>query len=424
MKAFSWLSDQSARILLDNLQDGVFVIEDEKMSYANQRMADMLGYKIDKLVGCPFIELVAHEDQPLILERHHARISGEKAPEQYEIRLHTAQGMLIYCSLSISLRVNESGQISTIGSARNITRQKVELAELEATKSEFKSIFDQLPDVFYRTNMQGIITLISPSCFDLLGYRQEVMQETLMADYYNTPEERQKIVQAIINGKGKATHVEAAFKHKNGTIVWISTSAVIRFDADGKPMYIEGVARDISERKRIEEQLTILSRIDALTGAYNRRYFMDKCDELIKMLKRYKHPASMLMMDLDHFKKINDTYGHHVGDLALIAFTKVCQKETRESDVLGRLGGEEYGLMLPETTIHNAQALAERIRMNTAAIEIPAGKNKIKITVSIGLVELSTKKQTLDDALRRADQAMYQAKEKGRNQVVTSFESA
>ena len=304
-------------------------------------------------------------------------------------------------------------------SFRDVTLLKAEIAKLEATKTDLESIFEQLPDVFYRTNMQGIITLISPSCFEILGYRQEVMLGTLMADYYKTPEERQKIVKAITDGKGKATKVEAAFKHKDDSIVWISTSAAVRLDADKKPIFIEGVARDISDRKRMEDQLTMLSRIDGLTGVFSRNYFMDRCDELFKVMRRYEHSASMLMMDLDHFKNINDSYGHHVGDLALIAFTRVCQQEIRESDVLGRLGGEEYGLMMPETTVQNAQALAERIRMHTAAIEIPVGKKIIKITVSIGLVELSTVAQTLDDALRYADQAMYKAKLKGRNQVVT-----
>ena len=419
MKQITWQSDQSARILIGQLQDGIFVIENEKMAFVNQAFANMLSYEVNELIGRPFIELVAPEDHILIMERYLSRLAGEYVPAQYEIRLLTSQGSVIFCSLNIGLRSDESGQISTIGSIRDVTLLKAEIAKLEATKTDLESIFEQLPDVFYRTNMQGIITLISPSCFEILGYRQEVMLGTLMADYYKTPEERQKIVKAITDGKGKATKVEAAFKHKDDSIVWISTSAAVRLDADNNPIFIEGVARDISDRKRMEDQLTMLSRIDGLTGVYSRNYFMDRCDELFKVMRCYEHSASMLMMDLDHFKNINDSYGHHVGDLALIAFTRVCQQEIRESDVLGRLGGEEYGLMMPETTVKNAQALAERIRMHTAAIEIPVGKKIIKITVSIGLVELSTVAQTLDDALRYADQAMYKAKLKGRNQVVT-----
>ena len=420
MEKFSWLSDHGSRILIDHLQDGIFVIEEGAFVYVNQRMAKMLGYKVSDLIGRSFIGLVVAEDQALVLERYRARLSGEIVPEQYDIHLLTADGSVICCSFNICLSESPNGGIVSIGSFRDVTQQKAELAELEASQLELKSIFEQLPDVFYRTNMQGIITKISPSCFDVIGYRPEVMVGTAMAYYYETPEARQKVVQAITQGGGKAIRVEAGLRHKNGSIIWISTNAFVRYGPDGKPIDIEGVARDISERKRMEDQLTALSRIDGLTESYSRRYFIDKSEAVIEMMRRYQRPASMMMMDLDHFKKINDKYGHHVGDLALIAFTIACKKEIRESDILGRLGGEEFGLMLPETPIQSAQVLAERIRKATAAIEIPFDDHTIGFTVSIGLVELGKEDISLDSVMRRADLAMYQAKERGRNQVVTA----
>jgi diguanylate cyclase (GGDEF)-like protein len=239
-----------------------------------------------------------------------------------------------------------------------------------------------------------------------------------LASLYNTPEERQKVVQAIIDGCGKATQVEAALKHKNGSVIWISTSAYICKDPDGTPVCIEGVARDISERKRMEDQLRTLSRIDALTGAYTRRHFMDKSEAAIQMVKRYKRSASIMIADLDNFKMINDKFGHQAGDLALVSFAAVCQKEIRESDIFGRLGGEEFGLMLPETPISQAAILAERIREATAAVDILMGNTVIKMTVSIGLAEIDTNYCALESAMHRADLAMYQAKEMGRNRVV------
>lgn len=301
-----------------------------------------------------------------------------------------------------------------VGSVRDVTQHRAALAELQA-------ILDQLPDVFYRTNMQGIITLISASCFDTIGYRQEEMLGTALSGYYYVPEDRQKMVQAITDGGGKATQVEAALRHKNGSVIWISTNAYVRFGLDDQPSYIEGMARDISERKRMEDQLLILSRTDGLTGAYNRGYFMDKSSEVVNMVRRYQRPASLLIADLDHFKSINDNYGHHAGDLALKAFADVCRQEMRESDILGRLGGEEFGLMLPETAIQHARILAERICKATAALEITFEEKTIRITVSIGVAELGTEGATLAEVMRHADQAMYQGKAKGRNQVVAAI---
>lgn len=421
MEKSFWQTEQGARVLVDHLHDGIFVIEEGLFVYVNPRLADMLDYSVVELVGLPFIEVIAAEEQSLAWEMHRARLAGEKVPEQFDIHLVNDKGSLIFCSINISLFNTVEGKTVIIGTVHDVTKQKAELAEVESSKIELKSIFDELPDVFYRTNMQGIITMISPSCFDILGYRQDEMLGKKMADFYNTPEERQKVVQAIIDGGGKATRVEAALRHKNGSVVWISTNAFVRLDSNHQPASVDGVARDISERKLMEDQLTALSRIDGLTKVYTRRYFLDKSEAVLEMMKRYQRPASMMMMDLDHFKKINDNYGHQAGDLALLAFTQVCRNEIRESDVLGRLGGEEFGLILPETNIQNAQILAERIRSATGGISIPFGGQNIRLTVSIGLVEIRQEDISMDSIMHRADLAMYQAKERGRDQVVTVF---
>jgi len=283
-----------------------------------------------------------------------------------------------------------------------------------------KAIFDYLPDVFYRTNMEGVVVKVSPSCFELLGYRPEEMLGTLLSGYYATPEERQKVVKAILDGGGKATQVEAALKRKDGEVIWVSTSASVRSAPDGRPLYIEGLARDISERKRMEEQLLAMSRIDLLTGACNRSYFMERSEEVVKMIRRYQHSATVMMSDLDHFKSINDRYGHQAGDLVLQAFAKICRNEIRESDIFGRMGGEEFALMLPETSIHEAKILAERIRVATAALAITFEGQVVGVSVSTGLAQVGDGERALESALRLADIAMYKAKENGRNQVVVS----
>jgi diguanylate cyclase (GGDEF)-like protein/PAS domain S-box-containing protein len=423
LEQLSWLSEQGYRVLIDHLQDGIFVIESEKFIFVNQRLADILGYPVAELIGRFFIDFIADEDRPLVLARHRARLAGENVPELYDLHIVTGKGTTICCSLNAGLSNNQAGEAVAIGSLRDVTEQRVAQAELQSSREELKSIFDNLPDIFYRTNMEGRVIMVSPSCFNVLGYREEEILGTFLSDYYKAPEERQKIVQAIVAGGGKATRVEAALKHKSGSTVWVETSAFVRLSPDGQQGFIEGMTRDVSEHKRMEIQLVALSRTDGLTGAYNRGYFMDKSEEVISMMRRYQRPASMMIADLDHFKAINDNHGHHAGDLALKDFTNICRQEIRESDILGRLGGEEFGLLLPETSIQHAQILAERIRKAAAALEIMLGDQAIGITVSIGLVELRAEDESLDAIMRRADLAMYQAKAKGRNQVVTAMES-
>lgn len=417
MDHFKWLSEQGYRVLTDHLQDGVFVIADEKFIYVNQSLAEMFGYSIDELIGRAFIDVVAEQDKSMVLERHHNRLAGKQEPEFYDLHITTAQGSTICCSINVGLGTNQAGQIVAIGSVRDVTRQKAAQEELQASKDELKAIFDNLPDVFYRTDMQGIVTKISPSCFKALGYTPEEFLGTSLASYYNNPDDRERVVQAIVKGGGQATHVEAALKRKDGTVIWVATSARIRVGPDGTPECIEGIARDISDRKRLEEQLMALSRIDVLTGAYNRGHFMEKSEDVIKLVKRYRLIASMIMMDLDYFKTINDRYGHYGGDIALKAFAEVCQSEIREADIFGRLGGEEFALMLPETPIEQAGILAERIRRATESLRIPIDGQEMRITVSIGFAEIGNDDHALENALRKADRALYQAKEEGRNKV-------
>ncbi|MDX8385871.1 MAG: diguanylate cyclase [Gallionella sp.] len=420
MEDFSWTSDQGCMALVEHLQDGLFAIEDGILVYANLRLAEMFSYPVEKLLGQSFIDLVAEEDRAKVMEKYHAHLAGQTVAQQYDIRFIDSSGKRICCSLNVGLSVSQQGTTLTVGSARDVTLKNEELRELEAKKSKLEFILDQLPDIHYRTNMQGIITMISPACHEILGHRPEDMLDTAMASYYNTPEDRLKVIQSIADADGKNTQVEAALRHKDGSIIWVSSNAAVRSDPDGKHCYIEGIARDITSRKHNEDHLVALSSIDSQTGAYTRRNFMDKAEETINMVKRYNHIATLLVADLDHFKQVNDNYGHHAGDLALAAFGKVCLQEIREPDIFGRLGGEEFGLMLPETPIAQAKVLAERIRNATEAVEITVDGRIIKITVSIGLAEVGSDEQLLSSVMRRADQAMYQAKENGRNQIVVS----
>ena len=421
MKKLSWLSEHGYQVLLDRLQDGIFAIEDGKLIYVNQRLATMLGYPLDELIDRPFLEMVAVADRPLVAERHYGRLAGKKVPENYDMRLLTSRGEEILCSLNVGLGETTVGATVTVGSVRDVTEQRAAQAELEKSKSDLKSIFDKLPDVLYRTDMNGIIVMVSPSCFDIIGYRPEELLGTALSDYYYVRGERQDVVQAVLNGGGKPTQIETRLNHKNGKIIWLSANISVHYGPDGKPAYIEGVARDVSGRKQMEEQLVVLSRTDELTGASNRRHFLDKSEDVICMMKRYQRPVSMMIADLDNFKSINDNYGHRAGDLALKAFAEICRGEIRESDIFGRLGGEEFGLMLPETTIQEAQVLAERILNATNALEIRLDGQAIRFTVSIGLIELDADDTSLNKVIHRADLAMYQAKAQGRNRIVTAI---
>jgi len=166
-----------------------------------------------------------------------------------------------------------------------------------------------------------------------------------------------------------------------------------------------------------EQDLQKMARTDPLTSTNNRGYFMELLRAEIEQSHRYNHIFSVLMLDLDHFKSVNDTYGHAAGDEALRTMIRVFQSSgLRKSDFWGRIGGEEFAVALPETAIHSAAKAAERLRVNLAESPVCFQDNKFFITASIGVSQYRTGDVT-ETILNRADQAMYEAKETGRNRV-------
>ncbi|MCP5366251.1 MAG: diguanylate cyclase [Hyphomicrobiales bacterium] len=172
------------------------------------------------------------------------------------------------------------------------------------------------------------------------------------------------------------------------------------------------------EAEEKQRELHALSITDPLTGAYNRRHFLDCGGTEIRRRRRFGEDIAVLMLDVDHFKKINDVHGHAVGDLALLRLTEEAHKLLREVDVCGRLGGEEFAVLLPQTDEAAAQVVAERLRRTLAKTEVKLEDRALTFTVSIGVAMLEPDDTTVEPALNRADKALYAAKAGGRNRVV------
>lgn len=178
--------------------------------------------------------------------------------------------------------------------------------------------------------------------------------------------------------------------------------------------------QEISLRKKVQEELRELASTDYLTGLFNRRHFIDQASREFSRSKRYKLPMSLLMIDADHFKAINDTYGHGVGDIILKKLGATGKKALRSVDVYGRIGGEEFSVYLPDTCIEDAIIVAERFRREIETLEIPIQTYCLSITVSIGVAMISEETKELDHLMKKADSALYRAKENGRNRVETT----
>ena len=174
---------------------------------------------------------------------------------------------------------------------------------------------------------------------------------------------------------------------------------------------------NITERKNLAEQLKELSEKDGLTGVYNRRYFMQIFDQEFSIAKRYKNKLSVLLMDIDNFKQINERYGHGGGDAVLKRFVLFCEDTLRKSDLFALYGGEEFVIMLPNTPSLGAAIIAERIRATVEGLSVTYEKQSIHFTISIGISLVLDSDTNSSAVLSRADAALYQAKKKGRNKI-------
>ena len=166
---------------------------------------------------------------------------------------------------------------------------------------------------------------------------------------------------------------------------------------------------------RLNDELKVASRIDGLTGLFNRRYWQERFEQAYKLAKRREKPSTALMLDIDHFKKVNDTYGHQAGDSVIQSLAHLIKRCVRETDVAGRYGGEEFAVILTDSAVDNAVTVAERLRRLAEHSQVEHEGQIIKFNISVGLAEFSPLCDSPMEWLERADQALYQAKQTGRN---------
>ena len=185
------------------------------------------------------------------------------------------------------------------------------------------------------------------------------------------------------------------------------------------------ILRDVTEQKRAEEKLHQLALTDYLTGVLNRRAFFELAVPEFERSRRYRHPLAFILIDVDNFKKVNDTYGHLVGDQVLENMARACQQGLREIDTLARYGGEEFVVMLPETDAIGASQAAERLRQRVEQLTFTSRLGPVHVTISLGAAVHvpGNEADTIDRLLGEADQALYRAKYGGKNRVSVGAEA-
>lgn len=323
----------------------------------------------------------------------------------------------ICLSILISLLLRQSiarGQALAMAAATN--------QELQESESRFRLLADSAPVLIWLTDAnQSAIWFNKP----WLTFTGRTLADELGQGWLSSVEPaQQELVFKLLKAHfltRKPFQAEYRVKRADGNYRWIINAGVPRFNIDGEFVGFIGSCIDITQHKEMEEELWGLATTDGLTGFLNRRHFLALLQaEFDRMQRNAELRSSVLMLDLDHFKRINDDYGHAIGDEVLKHFSQIIRSQQRRVDVIGRLGGEEFAIILPDTNLAKAHVLAERLRQAVAHNPLIHETTTIAVTVSIGIALLQMGSRSAENVLKEADHALYQAKHAGRNQVATT----
>jgi diguanylate cyclase (GGDEF)-like protein/PAS domain S-box-containing protein len=337
---------------------------------------------------------------------------------------------------------------------------------VHSKQEQYETLIDNIPVGVYRIdvsqNTKGQFLQVNPALVKILHYEctEELMQKHAL-ELYNSIDERNKFME-VITEFGTCKDMELHLRTKDESVIIGSCTAKAKYDNDGKLLWVDGVIEDITEKKKLanqinllnkekakaEEQIRInlersnleleekvlertyelekmrekaekLARTDPLTDLPNRRAFFEQGEIEVYNVRTNPKPLSVIMLDIDYFKNINDIYGHDIGDVALQSLATVIENEKRDRYIVGRMGGEEFALVLPDTNESTAIEFAENLRIKISEIAIKVNEKEIKFTASFGLTEYNKEDISLHSTLSRADKALYIAKKNGRNQVVS-----
>ena len=403
-------SEEKFRTIAENSLMGVFIYL-EKCVYVNQAFMKMTGYTQEELYNMEPWDLVAPLHRTEVKEAVLRRLKGERFPQGYnDMQFVTKHGQLKTMRVStqtIRYRNRYAGMGTTI-----------DVTDIKETKQQLNLLaraVEQMDELVRITDKDGIITYVNDALVAHSGYRRvELIGKKISIFKSGTQDEHfyEELWNTILSAKTyRGVFVN---KKKDGQLYYEEETITPILGKDNTIENFVVTSQDITERVRMEESLQKLATTDSLTGVYNRHKSNEELRVEIARAKRYHSSFALVMIDIDHFKVVNDTYGHDIGDYVLQEFSSIISNLIRESDRFGRWGGEEFLIILPEVEEEQIMPFAHKLK---EAVATHIFKDIDPITISVG-VSIFHENDTKKSLLKRVDQALYQAKKEGRNRVV------
>lgn len=380
----------------------------------NRTAESLFGWTEEEIVGkqYPLVPDDRQEEFAVLRKRAY----GGEGFTDLETTRRTKSGESIDVSISVApVRDSKNVVQGVVAVLADISARTRTEHALRDSEERYRTLFARNLAGVYRTTVEGLVIECNDALARMLGYEspEEITRGPLVDYHYPNPEERASFVERLLRD-GRVTAHEARLRHKNGTSVWVLESASLSRTAENPDGIIEGTMIDITERRQAEQTIRHLAYHDTLTDLPNRSLFVDRLQQAVARSRRTGDFVSVLFLDLDNFKDVNDSVGHAEGDIVLKEVAKRLSSLLRDGDTLARFGGDEFVLLLPETTgVNDAIQTAQRI-LKAMRKAWKVDDREFHLSASIGITIAPVDGEDPDTLLRNADTAMYRAKEHGR----------
>ncbi|WP_176962267.1 sensor domain-containing diguanylate cyclase [Mariprofundus sp. NF] len=411
------------RISIRTANEGYWMTDENgNLLEVNDAYCELTGYSREELMRMNVADLEARERADEVAD--HIKDIADKGRARFETRHRCKDGRTVCVEVSATVAPFD-GALRGFAFIHDLTKRKIAEQALADSEERFSLAMEGSSDGLWDWNLKTNDVVFSKRWKSMLGYSEDELENSFDTwERLVHPNDINKAKQAIddyLSGKISKYEVEFRMQHKDGH--WVDILARGRgVSAKGDNGYkrLIGTHVDISERKQLQFKLQRQANIDGLTEIYNRIYMNRKLEDEVQRAIRFQTPLSLLMLDLDYFKQINDTYGHQAGDACLVELATLMKGLVRSVDTCARYGGEEFVIILPQTSPENAMVFAERLRQKVENMVVRYDDQSIQYTISIGIKSLSQiEKQSSEELLKGADNSLYLAKQNGRNRSVS-----
>jgi len=400
------------RRLLETQAEAIVIVDgDGEIVIVNEQAERMFGYRREALLGQRVELLVpARLRAGHVGKRDHYSAHPHTRPmgAGFDVLAQRHDGSEFPAEVSLSTLETEDG-ILTTSRICDITARKQAEAALQQAEERFRLAFDCAPIGMAMVALDGVLTQVNQALCEIIGYAEGDLVGSYAGRFThpNDADLDDGPRRDLLAGAIRSYRVEKRYVNAAGEPIWTNVSVSLVRDAQGQPLHYIVQVEDITARKQMEERLRRLADFDSLTGVRNRRQFEHDLYLQVGNCQRYGEHAALLMIDLDDFKHVNDTYGHRVGDDLLRAVAGAIRKRLRSTDTVARLGGDEFAVLVPHASEGKAQTVAEDLQRCIEAVTVPVPGATLHASASIGVAYVDKHVTTAEAALACADDAMY-----------------